>query len=70
MTLEREKKHIFYFFGGIEMNNTQTSIGSLQANLNQLVEKSDQFTEFIPELYSLSQQLDELIVEYYRSCQA
>lgn len=52
------------------MNNTQASIRSLQANLNQLVEKNEKFTEFIPELYSLSQQLDELIVEYYKTCQA
>lgn len=52
------------------MNNTQVSIGSLQANLNELVEKTDKFTDFTPELYSLSQQLDELIVEYYKSCQA
>ena len=49
------------------MKNTHTeNITSLQKNLNKLVKDANVLTESIPELYTLSQQLDELIVAYYK----
>jgi hypothetical protein len=42
-------------------------ITSLQQSLNDLVKDADVLTESIPELYTLSKQLDELIVAYYKT---
>lgn len=55
-----------HFFGGIDMQNTKTEIGLLQASLNQLVEHSAIYTQDTAELFKLSEQLDQLIVKYYK----
>ncbi|MGL6174096.1 MAG: Spo0E family sporulation regulatory protein-aspartic acid phosphatase [Cellulosilyticaceae bacterium] len=49
------------------MNKVESSIGNLQYELNNLVEQVDLYTDDIAEVYSLSQQLDDLIVEYYKN---
>lgn len=49
------------------MNKVESSIGNLQYELNALVGQVDLYTDDIAEVYSLSQQLDDLIVEYYRN---
>lgn len=48
------------------MQNTKTEIGLLQASLNQLVEHSAIYTQDTAELFKLSEQLDQLIVKYYK----
>lgn len=67
--IEREKKKEIHFFmvylGGIDMNNTVANIGALQMQLNALITTTNLYTEDTTELYQISQQLDELIVEYY-----
>lgn len=55
-----------YFFGGIDMQNTEAMIGNLQVSLNQLVEKTTIYTQDTSELFKLSEQLDQLIVKYYK----
>ncbi|MEF9958524.1 MAG: aspartyl-phosphate phosphatase Spo0E family protein [Niameybacter sp.] len=52
------------------MNTTQGQIVDLQVCLNGLVEKSSAYTDDMNELYRVSQQLDELIVRYYREYSA
>lgn len=47
------------------MNNTVASIGALQTRLNALITTTNLYTEDMTELYTISQQLDELIVAYY-----
>lgn len=48
------------------MNKVESNIGALQNELNALVSQVDLYTEDMPEIYTLSKQLDDLIVEYYR----
>ncbi|MDA3732463.1 aspartyl-phosphate phosphatase Spo0E family protein [Niameybacter massiliensis] len=52
------------------MNTTQGQIVDLQVRLNGLVENSSAYTDDMIELYKVSQQLDELIVRYYREYKA
>lgn len=51
------------------MNTMEVRIVDLQARLNSLVESSDEYTDDVRELYNVSKQLDELIVEYYKNIQ-
>ncbi|MGL4798163.1 MAG: Spo0E family sporulation regulatory protein-aspartic acid phosphatase [Cellulosilyticaceae bacterium] len=51
------------------MNNTVTSIGALQARLNALVATTNLYTEDLAELYTISTELDQLIVAYYNEYQ-
>ena len=48
------------------MNTTEGRIVDLQVCLNRLVAENSAYTDDIPELYLLSKQLDELIVQYYK----
>lgn len=48
------------------MSITQVRIGKLQAHLNSLMASGTMYTENMQEIYQLSQQLDELIVQYYK----
>ncbi|MGL4345481.1 MAG: Spo0E family sporulation regulatory protein-aspartic acid phosphatase [Cellulosilyticaceae bacterium] len=48
------------------MKNTEASIGSLQASLNELVQTTTIYTQDTAELFRLSEQLDQLIVKYYK----
>ncbi|MGL4736839.1 MAG: aspartyl-phosphate phosphatase Spo0E family protein [Cellulosilyticaceae bacterium] len=48
------------------MKNTEAQIGSLRASLNQLVENAAIYTQDTTELFKLSEQLDLLIVQYYK----
>ena len=48
------------------MNTTMMRIDVLRARLNDLMKNSELCTEPTSEIYSLSQQLDELIVAYYK----
>ncbi|MGL4362497.1 MAG: aspartyl-phosphate phosphatase Spo0E family protein [Cellulosilyticaceae bacterium] len=48
------------------MNYTIANIGVLQKRLNELVTKVGLGNSEQTELYSLSQELDELIVKYYK----
>lgn len=45
---------------------TKRRIVDLQIRLNSLVENSNDYTDQMPELYTLSTELDELIVQYYK----
>lgn len=51
------------------MNKVERSIGDLQYALNELVNQVDSYTDDMTEVYSLSQELDNLIVEYYKTYQ-
>ncbi|MEG0012631.1 MAG: aspartyl-phosphate phosphatase Spo0E family protein [Cellulosilyticaceae bacterium] len=51
------------------MNKVESNIGDLQYALNELVGHVDLYTDDMTEVYSLSQELDNLIVEYYRNYQ-
>ena len=49
------------------MNTTTKGlIVDLQMRLNSLVESSSAYTDDMRELYTLSTQLDELLVQYYK----
>lgn len=45
---------------------TKRRIVDLQIRLNSLVENSKDYTDQMLELYTLSTELDELIVQYYK----
>ncbi|MFQ9698233.1 MAG: aspartyl-phosphate phosphatase Spo0E family protein, partial [Zhenhengia sp.] len=55
------------YSGGIDMNTTtKRRIVDLQIRLNSLVENSNDYTDHMRELYTISTELDELIVQYYK----
>lgn len=59
-----------FIFGGIEMSTTEGRIIDLQVCLNRLVAESSAYTDEVQELYLISKQLDELIVQYYKEYSA
>ena len=46
--------------------NNKTTIGALQESLNKMLETTDLSTDVTSDLYTLSTELDELIVQYYK----
>ncbi len=48
------------------MNTIKANIGELRADLNRLLETEDNFADHMEEIYTLSCQLDDLIICYYQ----